>query len=307
MESDRWQRVEALYHAASALPEGERTAYLRDVCGADEQLVQEVESLLDADRGLSFLDRPAEVLDITGALAARPDGIVGRVGNYYLLARLGGGSVGEVYHAIDTKRHREVAVRLLPEAFVVDPQHLWQLQRDARVLARLNHPHIGAILGLKMVEPRQHALIVEMIEGDTLATRLSTAPVPPSIALDYGRQILSALAAVHSQRVAHGRLRPSNVLLKSDSLCKVVDFGIGPAERLPVDDVRDFARLLVAMFGGTPAPGQAGASEQQAWSALRANTRPGTVDLIERCLDPAPERRPTAAALLLQLEEQRPR
>jgi hypothetical protein len=307
MNSDRWQRVEALYHSASALPEGERTAYLRDVCGADDELFQEVESLLDADRGLSFLDRPAEVLDITGALAKRPDGIVGRVGNYYLLARLRGGSIGEVYHAIDTKRSREVAVRLLPEAFVVDPQHLWQLQRDARVLARLNHPYIGSIFGLKMVEPRQHALIVEMIEGQTLATRLSTALVPPAIALEYGRQILSALAAVHSQRVAHGRLRTSNVMLKADSVCKVVDFGIGPPERTPMDDVRDFATLLLATFGGASAPGHSGASDQDAWSALRTNTGPGTVDLIERCLDPVPERRPTAATLLLELEEQRPR
>ena len=307
MDSDRWQRVESLYHAASALPQDERAAYLRDACGADTQLWQEVESLLDADRGLSFLDRPADLRDVAQAQAAGVNGIAGgRVGNYYLLARLGGGSVGDVYHAIDAKRNREVAVRLLPQAFVVDPQHLWQLQRDARILAHLNHPHIGSIFGLKMIEPRQHALIVEMIQGDTLAKRLAAAPIPTAIALDYGRQILGALVAVHSQRVAHGRLRASNVMVKTEDVCKVVDFGIGPAERTPADDVRDFGRVLRAMLAG-PAPSESARPDQHVWSPLPTDMHPNIANVIERCLDPAPERRPMAAALLLQLEEQRPR
>jgi serine/threonine-protein kinase len=307
MDSDRWQRVESLYHAASALPQDERAAYLRDACGADAALFHEVESLLDADRGLSFLDRPADVQDIAEAQAAGLNAIAGgRVGNYYLLARLGGGSAGDVYHAIDAKRNREVAVRLLPETFVVDPQHLWQLQRDARILARLNHPHIGSIFGLKMIEPRQHALIVEIIQGDTLAQRFAAAPIPPSVALDYGRQILGALAAVHSQRVAHGRLRASNVMLKSDNVCKVVDFGIGPAERTPSDDIRDFGGVLLAMLGGS-SPSEPAGAPQDASSALQQDIHPAIANLIERCLDPVSEKRPTAAALLLQLEEQRPR
>jgi serine/threonine-protein kinase len=307
MDTDRWQRVEAIYHAASALSPAERTAYLHETCGADDELLQEVKSLLAEEEASSFLDRPPQVLAVPGATAgALPGTGARRVGNYLLFVQMGSGSAGEVYRALDAKRRREVVVRLLPQTFVADPQHLWQLQRDARVLAWLNHPHIGSIFGLKMFDARQHALILELIQGGTLAARIAAAPLPPPVALEYGRQIASALAAIHAQRVAHGRLRSTNVMFRADGVCRVVDFGIGPADRTAPGDIRDFARMLLEMLGAQPGAGTTPVTES-ALAALRANVRPSTARLLEACLDSSPDRRPQAADLLLELEEQRAR
>jgi serine/threonine protein kinase len=250
-------------------------------------LFQEVASLLAEDES-SFLDRPPDAL----ALAGLPPGTTAaasarRVGNYFLLERLGSGTLGEVYHAIDAKRQREVAVRLLPQTFVADPQHLWQLQRDARVLAWLNDSHVGAIFGLKMFGVQQHALILELVKGQTLAARVAAAPLEPSAVLAHGRQIAKTLAAVHAQRVAHGRLRLANVVVRDDGACKILDFGIGPAQRSAADDVRDCAQMLLDMLGGRQVGG------------------PGFARLLHACLDPSPGQRPRASDLLLQLEEQR--
>src|SRR5712691_5996328 len=175
MKPERWSEVERLYHAALGRAEGDRRAFLRDVCGADEELQREVESLLaqPAASADAFLAEPAAVVAAQLVSDVGASVLTGRrLGTYQLQSLLGAGGMGEVYRARDTKLGRDVAIKILPRAFTADPERLARFEREARVLAALNHPHIGAIYGF---EDRQgiHALVLELVEGETLAERLA--------------------------------------------------------------------------------------------------------------------------------------
>ena len=171
MTSERWQRVESLYHAALALPDGERPAFLARESADDEPLRREVESLLAQSDASGFLARPAmAVLSPAGGLSAGQ-----RLGVYEIVAPLGAGGMGEVYRARDTTLPREVAIKILPPVFASDPARLARFEREARVLASLNNPHIAAILGLEPMGPSR-ALVLELVEGPTLADRIARGP-----------------------------------------------------------------------------------------------------------------------------------
>ena len=153
MSAERWRRIETLYHAAAATPPDERAAYLVNACGADEDLRREVASLLAQGEGsdAGFLETPAAaVASAPGPASAGHASLVGqRLGRYQVVDRLGVGGMGEVYRAHDTKLGRDVAIKILPRHFTSDPDRLARFEREARVLASLNHPHIGAIYGLE--------------------------------------------------------------------------------------------------------------------------------------------------------------
>ena len=171
---DRWEHVERLYDDALARAEGDRAVFLREACGVDEALRREVESLLVyADRAQAFMATPAvHVAAVAPAerVASRLAGM--RLGPYEVGALLGAGGMGEVYRARDTKLGRDVAIKILPDAFATDTDRRARFEREARLLAALNHPNIGAIYGF---EDREgvHALVLELVEGETLAARLS--------------------------------------------------------------------------------------------------------------------------------------
>jgi eukaryotic-like serine/threonine-protein kinase len=213
---DRWQHVERLYHDALARDEGERAAFLRDACGADETLRREVESLL-AYAGDAQLFMAAPAIDVVAAAIqsaemTRP--FIGqRLGPYEMVSLLGSGGMGEVYRARDTKLGRDVAIKILPEAFTADADRRARFEREARLLAALNHPHIGAIYGF---EDREgiHALVLELVEGQTLADRSSAGPLPVPEALTIARQIAEALEAAHERGIVHRDLKPANVILQ---------------------------------------------------------------------------------------------
>src|SRR5499425_1402250 len=141
-----------------------------------------------------------------------------------MIAKLGEGGMGEVYRALDTKLGREVAIKIIPEAFARDPDRLARFAREARVLASLNHPHIAAIYG---VEDR--ALVMELVEGPTLAERIAQGPVPLEEALPIARQIGEALEYAHEKGIIHRDLKPANVKLTPDGNAKVLDFGLAKA------------------------------------------------------------------------------
>src|SRR5690349_18291883 len=138
MNADRWPQAESLYHAALKVPHEERDAFLRENC-LDSELRAEVESLL------RFASAPAGLLD-QPAWHSRPEPGE-QIGPYRVGGRIGAGGMGEVYRAADTKLHRDVALKFLPPAYAADPQWLARFQREARILASLNHPHIAAIYG----------------------------------------------------------------------------------------------------------------------------------------------------------------
>ena len=133
--------------------------------------------------------------------------------------------MGEVYRARDAKLNRDVALKVLPDAFALDPDRLARFQREAQVLASLNHPHIGAIYGFED-SGSTHALVLELVEGPTLADRIAQGPMPLDDALAIARQIAEALEAAHSQGVIHRDLKPANIKLTSSGKVKVLDFGL---------------------------------------------------------------------------------
>ena len=151
-----------------------------------------------------------------------------RLGHYDVTALIGEGGMGQVYQATDTKLKRQVALKILPEAFAADPERLARFQREAEVLASLNHPNIAQIHGLEEADGIR-ALVLELVEGPTLADRIKQGPIPLDEALPIAKQIAEALEAAHEQGVVHRDLKPANVKVKDDGTVKVLDFGLAKA------------------------------------------------------------------------------
>ena len=150
------------------------------------------------------------------------------LGHYRIVAKIGEGGMGEVYRARDTKLDRDVALKVLPEAFTSDPERVARFEREAKVLASLNHPNIGAIHGSEE-SGETRALVLELIEGPTLADRIAQGAIPIDEALPIATQIADALEAAHEAGVIHRDLKPANVKLRPDGTVKVLDFGLAKA------------------------------------------------------------------------------
>jgi len=156
-----------------------------------------------------------------------------RLGPYEIISPLGAGGMGEVYRARDSKLNRDVALKVLPEEFALDADRLARFRREAQVLASLNHPNIGGIYGFEDAGGI-HALVLELVEGPTLADRIAQGSLPLDEALPIARQIAEALEAAHERGIIHRDLKPANIKLRPDGTVKVLDFGLakalGPAE-----------------------------------------------------------------------------
>ena len=159
-----------------------------------------------------------------------------RLGHYDVTALIGEGGMGQVYQATDTKLNRQVALKILPEAFATDPDRLARFQREAQVLASLNHPNIAAIHGLEESEGTR-ALVLELVEGPTLVDRISQGPIPLDEALPIAKQIAEALEAAHEAGVIHRDLKPANIKVRDDGTVKVLDFGLAKAFQPDASDV----------------------------------------------------------------------
>ncbi|HEX2455623.1 MAG TPA: serine/threonine-protein kinase, partial [Vicinamibacterales bacterium] len=235
MTPERWQQVSQIYHAALARDRQRREAFVREACGGDEALRREVTSLLKQPVSEeNFLGEPAVAappMENPGAstLTGR------RLGVYQLLEILGVGGMGAVYRARDTKLGRDVAIKVLPPHFSTDSERLARFEREARLLAALNHPHIEAIYGIEDSDGVR-ALVLELIEGPTLADRLQRGPVPVAEALIIAHQIADALEAAHERGIVHRDLKPGNVKVKPDGTVKVLDFGLAKAAPADISD-----------------------------------------------------------------------
>ena len=202
----------------------ERGAFLDEVCAGDARLRAEVESLLvqpvSADGSLERAARGVAPPPTPRRFAAGT-----RLGSYEIIGPLGIGGMGEVYRARDSQLSRDVALKVLPEFFALHPDRLARFRREAQVLASLNHPNIGAIYGFEEANGI-HALVLELVDGPTLAERLAQGPIPLPDALPIARQMCEALAAAHEQGVIHRDLKPANIKLRPDGTVKVLDFGL---------------------------------------------------------------------------------
>ena len=148
-----------------------------------------------------------------------------RVGPYEIQSAIGAGGMGEVYRARDTKLDRDVAIKVLPDASAGDPERLARFEREAKTLAALNHPHIAQIYGLEEAL-NVRALVMEFVDGETLADRIARGPLPLDEALPIAKQIAEALEAAHEQGITHRDLKPANIKVRPDGTVKVLDFGL---------------------------------------------------------------------------------
>ena len=151
-----------------------------------------------------------------------------RLGPYDISAQIGVGGMGEVYRATDTNLKRQVAIKVLPAALASDVERLARFQREAEVLALLNHPNIAAIYGLERSDGVS-ALVMEYVEGLTLADRIAQNRIPLDEALRIARQIADALEAAHDQGIVHRDLKPANIKVRPDGTVKLLDFGLAKA------------------------------------------------------------------------------
>src|ERR1700674_3224427 len=151
-----------------------------------------------------------------------------RLGSYEVVAQIGAGGMGEVYQARDTKLGRDVAIKVLPGAFAHDPERLSRFQREAKMLAALNHPNIATIHGLEQSGGTSY-LVMELVQGETLADRVKAGPLPFEEALKIAVQIAEALEAAHEKSIIHRDLKPANVKVTPDGKVKVLDFGLAKA------------------------------------------------------------------------------
>jgi serine/threonine-protein kinase len=173
-----------------------------------------------------------------------------RVGGYEVIAPLGEGGMGTVYRARDTRLNRDVALKLLPDTFSQDADRAARFMREAQVLASLNHPNIAAIYGLEPIDG-EHAIVMELVEGDTLDARVARGPLPPDDVRRIGRQIADALDAAHDRGIVHRDLKPANVIVRPDGTVKVLDFGLAKTQDLGALVSPDLT--AAATISGSPA------------------------------------------------------
>ena len=215
MDPDRWQRIEKLYHSALELQPGQRSPFLAEACRDDDALLGEVESLLrqrgstDGLIDASAWRAAADHLDTRTVITPGT-----RLGPYEILGPLGAGGMGTVYRALDTRLDRHVAIKISAQQFS------GRFEREARAVAALNHPNICT---LHDIGP--NFLVMELVEGETLAARLTKGPLPLESMLRYGKQIAEALEAAHERKIIHRDLKPGNIMLTKAGL-KVLDFGL---------------------------------------------------------------------------------
>ena len=232
MHPERFQQIEELYHAARERTPEERAALLAQT---DPELRREVESLL-AQSGGEFLERPAiqnapqllEDSTLTGLAVGAS------LGPYRIESKLGEGGMGEVFRAVDTRLGRSVAIKTTREQFST------RFEREARAISSLNHPNICTLYD---VGPSY--LVMELVEGETIAARLKSGPVPVKTALLYGAQILAALAEAHGKGIIHRDLKPGNIMIAKSGI-KVLDFGLAKSSQ-------DNTLTASHMVMGTPA------------------------------------------------------
>lgn len=254
VDLSRWPGADDILDAALALPASQRREYVRRAA-TDAELIAALDAVL-AEAGLEddFLD-PSWALgrELRAMIGDEPPALAAGafVSHYEVIAPLGRGGMGEVYRARDTRLARDVALKVLPLRYARDRERQARFQREARLLASLNHPGIAAIYGIAEVEDVE-ALVLELVEGPTLAELIAEGPRPLDEVISTASQLVDAIAAAHERGILHRDLKPANIKLAPSGAVKILDFGLarvlegdGAADRLPPDLTRQSAHALI--------------------------------------------------------------
>src|SRR5262245_2319643 len=226
MKPERYKQIEELYHSVIGRKPEERAAFLEQSCGVDEALRREVESLLSYDeRAKQFIERPPDDLAAAMLGAEQKQSMVGRtLGHYRVVSLLGSGGMGEVYRATDTRLDRTVALKVLPYHLSSNPELRQRFELEARAVSSLSHPHICALYDVGQPDGIDY-LVLEYIEGESLADRRAKGPLTVDHALRYAIQVADALDHAHRAQLVHRDLKPANIML-TKSGAKLLDFGL---------------------------------------------------------------------------------
>jgi eukaryotic-like serine/threonine-protein kinase len=226
MKPERYKQIEELYHSALGRMPEDRAAFLEQSCRGDKALRGEVESLLGyEERAEQFIESPPDDVAVAMLAAEQKQSMVGRtLGHYRVVSLLGSGGMGEVYRATDTRLDRTVALKVLPQHLSSDPERRQRFEREARAVSSLSHPHICALYDIGQQDGIDY-LVMEYIEGESLADRLARGPLPADQALRYGIQVADALDKAHRAGIIHRDFKPANVMLTKTG-AKLLDFGL---------------------------------------------------------------------------------
>ena len=234
MDPERWEAIKRLYNSVLGCEPDKQEGFLRDACGGDDSLRKEVETLLAQQRKADgFMKSPA--MEVAAHVMVKDQGgadiesLAGQsVAHYRIVEKIGEGGMGVVYRAQDTRLDRYVAIKSLPDIFAADPSRMARFEREAKILATLNHPNIASVYGLEESD-RKRFLVLELVEGKTLADRLKKGRIPLDETLEICCQIAVGLEAAHEKGIIHRDLKPSNIKLTPEGKVKILDFGLAKA------------------------------------------------------------------------------
>ena len=252
LDRDRSERLRELFDAALEREASERAEFMARSCEGDSELQNALESLVrhSLDTGSDFDRAVNEVIEVESSIPTGRDLLGRTLGHYRIIDKIGEGGMGEVYRASDTRLGRDVAIKILPEAFARDPERLARFEREARVLASLNHPNIATIHGVEEADGLRF-LVLELVEGVTLRDKLADGAQPTKNLVRLATQIAEGLAKAHAAGVVHRDLKPENVMLAEDGHAKILDFGLAKtsAEDGDLDTVAPTAAIVETEAG----------------------------------------------------------
>jgi serine/threonine-protein kinase len=226
--TEDWPRVEELFHAASQLGVAERDAFLARECAGDEGLRREVESLVTAfESNRSFMEEPLLSTGLRALYGGRGGSLAGCSLGHYKVSRMldGGGMGGEVYLAEDCRLERPVALKFISNHYAGDEWARGQMMKEARAVARLEHPHICQVYGVEEIDGH-HFIVMQYVEGETLASHMRRGRLGPERVAGLAEQIAGALAFAHARGVIHRDVKPQNIMVTAEGQAKVLDFGL---------------------------------------------------------------------------------
>jgi len=244
MDSERWQKIDQLFHAALEHESGERAAFLTAACAGDDALCEEVQALLDShEQSQDFIEESAG--DLAASLLVGGDLKLKKgqkVGPYRVLSMIAEGGMGQVYLARDVRLGRRVALKLLPAEFTLDAERVRRFEQEARAASALNHPNIVTIHEIGRVNSL-HFITTEFIDGKTLSRHAGSFGMNLDEVLDIGLQVASALEAAHAAGIVHRDIKPENIMVRQDGIVKVLDFGLAKLSPHQVLSVESKERL----------------------------------------------------------------